>query len=257
MRFSLGMSSGDRPRGRSVSPILTDGFETGTYATWWTSDYPLVANYDPTVAGVFRYQSTVKRSGTYAIRYHLVGGGPDDQEPFKLTVEGAQWVSAFGASSTNELFVEFWVRSSASYPWGASGQKLCRIGHYDAGLESSSSVVGLIVQGNNTNLQLRTFRQDLLDDKFENPAIPMVDQTWTKFGMYAKINTPDVSNGIASLYLNDTRVAHINNMLFITTGQEAFNYFWIGGNNSNSGSPPVSDGDLYFDDIKIYRTIPY
>lgn len=235
--------------------LASDGFETGTYASFWTSDYPLAANYDPTIPGVLRYQTSVKRTGSYAIRYHLLAAGPDDQEPFKLTVEAPKFAALFGSANQDEMYVEFCISPAAGFPWPLTGQKLCRIG-YDDGVGPTNYVCGILVQGNNSDIQLRTFRQDLADDKFVNVATPIPDTTWTKFGVYVRINTAGVADGVASLYWDGVRVAHITNMMYRTAGQPSFNYFWVGGNSSNGGSPPATDGDLYFDDIKVYTSIP-
>jgi hypothetical protein len=109
----------------------------------------------------------------------------------------------------------------------------------------------------NTSVSLHCYDNGALRDTNLVDVTPIDEGEWIQWGVYVKINTAGVANGIASLYKNGTRVLHSAAVEHRAVGDPGFNYFWLGGNYSNSGSAPATDGEIYYDDIKVYSGLPY
>lgn len=243
-------------RKRSGAVLLAqDGFETGGRAAFWTGDGKVAARYDPTVPGVFLYQSTIKHSGTYAARSYVT---TDEDQPCKFELVDTQWANLMGALCT-EIYFEWWnYFPSPGYTFPVGSQKLMRVGHYDAGFLDRAKSTDLMIQTTNTELTFVFYNQPYGGAQNREFAYrnytPIVTNTWIKWGIYLKLNTPGQSNGIYQCYKDDVLLLGATG-LNLTDDANGLNYLWIGGNYTNQGVV-TGNHSHYIDDIKIYNKKP-
>lgn len=173
----------------------------------------------------------------------------------------------------SEIYLEWqtYPKSNGSlpYPWG--GTKLARMGD-PAG---TGTLIPFVYIESPSGTEHGNFQCFVINDTGDQLATNnqeniFVDDVYQKLGVYVKLNTPGVADGILQKFYNDTLVFSAMDVLYRHIGNTSqFGFFWIMANNSwgnGAGAPtypspphfsvPSPGGNLYLAAIRVLATKP-
>lgn len=237
--------------------VLTDSFDSGAVSAAWGQTLTTNAlHYTPNTAET-TFVNSPAHSGAKAAHYYTLIG-TDERAPWQIGLDGAKMDALLGTNPT-EFYFTWHEYFATGYDFPNSSQKLVRFGYANGSYPANKVEIGVLIQNSNADINVQFFcglwgDSSLCNvDNSAHSDQPIALDTWVKFGLWAKMNTPGASDGFIKLYKDDVLFLDKPAVDIRGNGTKGFDYMWIGGNYSNGGNLSAS-GHRYIDDVALYRS---
>lgn len=229
--------------------VFTETFDSGSFSGSWDETLIDTAHYTPNTSETTTVTSP-NCGGTRAANYYALTG-TDEHTPLQLR---------YAYSDLDEVWLDWYEYIATGYPDTAS-QKLARIGWYADGEQADWKELTLQMTDDNTNVNFGWFCGQWGNttkcnvDTGDASGAGLEYDTCIHFRIHILLNTPGSSDGLIEVTKDGSPYLSVTSANLRGTATTGLNYFWVGGNYSNSGNL-TSSGNRYFDEINFYSSDP-